>query len=100
MTGLCLFVTSTFGNGDPPKMAERLSTWLEEKLTHRDVMVSKRVTFSPFEDEVFFPNPNTNGYGTKIPFFLSKFFFSDCNQMKLRCHIKIEISRSGYFTKT
>ena len=65
--GLCLFVTSTFGNGDPPKMAQRFSTWVEEKLTHRDVMVSRRVTFSPFKEEITFSNHESNGNGTKNP---------------------------------
>jgi len=105
LSGLCLFVTSTFGNGDPPKMAQSLSAWLEEKLTHRDVMViisstclhkaftsadpkginfalfgsaclkvvpkiwwnwpqvSRRVTFSPFKEEIQFFNHESNGYG-------------------------------------
>ena len=51
ISGLCFFVTSTFGNGDAPKMAADFSAWLQEMLSHRDVIISKRVTFSQdFED--------------------------------------------------
>ena len=51
ISGLCFFVTSTFGNGDAPKMAADFSAWLQEMLSHRDVIISKRVTFShDFED--------------------------------------------------
>ena len=55
MGGLCFFLTSTFGNGNPPKQAERMAAWLEEKLTHRDVITSKRVTFSSHREEIISP---------------------------------------------
>ncbi len=50
LSGLNFFVTSTFGNGDPPKMAQRMSAWLEEQLTHRDVTISKRISLAPVKD--------------------------------------------------
>jgi sulfite reductase alpha subunit-like flavoprotein len=53
LAGICFFVTSTFGNGDPPKMAQKFAAWLHEMLTHRDVIISKRVTFNPQVEEIY-----------------------------------------------
>ena len=33
LNGLCLFVASTFGNGDHPNMAGKMAEWLDEQLT-------------------------------------------------------------------
>jgi hypothetical protein len=40
---ICLFVTSTFGNGGPPKMAEKTAEWIDKKMTHNDSMVNLKV---------------------------------------------------------
>ena len=31
-TGMALFVTSTFGNGDPPRSAEKMAAWIDQKI--------------------------------------------------------------------
>ena len=36
LSGICLFVTSTFGNGDPPKTGESLAEWIDVQLTKKD----------------------------------------------------------------
>ena len=36
LSGICLFVTSTFGNGDPPRTGESLAEWLDVQLTKKD----------------------------------------------------------------
>lgn len=33
LSGYCLFITSTFGNGDPPGMASKMAAWIDSKLT-------------------------------------------------------------------
>lgn len=44
ITGYCLFVTSTFGNGDPPRMAEKLASWLDKRLTKIDILKTKAIS--------------------------------------------------------
>ena len=50
-------MTSTFGNGEPPKMAESMASWLDSKLTKSDVLKSKNLDLpdipeeEPFEDK-------------------------------------------------
>ena len=36
LSGICLFVTSTFGNGDPPRTGESLAEWIDVQLTKKD----------------------------------------------------------------
>ena len=36
LSGICLFVTSTFGNGDPPKTGETLAHWIDDELTKKE----------------------------------------------------------------
>lgn len=43
VSGYCLFVSSTFGNGDPPRMAEMVAEWIDNKLTKNDVINSKSI---------------------------------------------------------
>ena len=35
LSGICLFVSSTFGNGDPPRTGESLAQWIDEQLTKK-----------------------------------------------------------------
>lgn len=36
LTGMCLFVTSTFGNGEPPEQALSMSKWIDQLLNEQD----------------------------------------------------------------
>ena len=36
LTGMCLFVTSTFGNGEPPEQALSMSKWIDNLLNEQD----------------------------------------------------------------
>ena len=36
LSGFCIFVTSTFGNGEPPGMASNLASWIDSILTKGD----------------------------------------------------------------
>ena len=42
-SGICLFVTSTFGNGDPPRMAEKTAEWIDKQMDQNDLMVNEEV---------------------------------------------------------
>ena len=42
-SGICLFVTSTFGNGDPPRMAEKTALWIDKKMTLSDLSINEEV---------------------------------------------------------
>ena len=35
LLGLCFFVTSTFGNGEPPGMASSMARWIDALLNHQ-----------------------------------------------------------------
>jgi sulfite reductase alpha subunit-like flavoprotein len=35
-SGICLFITSTFGNGDPPKMAEGVAELIDRNINLND----------------------------------------------------------------
>ena len=43
LTGICLFVTSTFGNGDPPKTGEALAEWIDLQLTKMEASHHNRM---------------------------------------------------------
>ena len=47
LSGFCLFLTSTFGNGDPPRMAEALANWLDDKLAKSDAEKKVRIELPP-----------------------------------------------------
>ena len=49
-----LFVTSTFGNGEPPKMAESMASWLDSKMTKSDVLKSKNLDLPGIPEEEAF----------------------------------------------
>ena len=49
LSGFCLFVSSTFGNGDPPGMASKFAAWLDSKLTKKDI--DKRISLDPIPEE-------------------------------------------------
>ena len=36
LSGICFFVTSTFGNGDPPRTGESLAEWIDVQLNKKD----------------------------------------------------------------
>ena len=36
LTGICLFVTSTFGNGEPPEMASSMAKWIDKLLNQHE----------------------------------------------------------------
>jgi hypothetical protein len=36
-------VTSTFGNGDPPRMAEKTAEWIDKKMTLSELMMNEEV---------------------------------------------------------
>ena len=36
LTGMCLFVTSTFGNGEPPVMASSMAKWVDKLLNQHE----------------------------------------------------------------
>ena len=53
-------MTSTFGNGEPPKMAESMASWLDSKLTKSDVLKSKNLDLPDIpEEEVIEDKPST-----------------------------------------
>jgi hypothetical protein len=41
--GISLFVTSTFGNGDPPRMAEKTADWIDKKMNLSDLALNEEV---------------------------------------------------------
>ena len=43
LTGLCFFITSTFGNGEPPRMAAGLAQKLDELLNRKEDEVYHRL---------------------------------------------------------
>ena len=45
LSGICLFVTSTFGNGDPPRTGETLAEWLDVNLTKQENARYSRLSF-------------------------------------------------------
>ena len=46
LTGICLFVTSTFGNGDPPRTGEALAEWIDLQLTKQETLQHNRMARS------------------------------------------------------
>ena len=44
LSGICLFVTSTFGNGDPPRTGEALAEWIDVQLTKKDARHHNRLS--------------------------------------------------------
>ena len=36
-------MTSTFGNGDPPRMAEKTAEWIDKKMTLSDMIMNEEV---------------------------------------------------------
>ena len=36
-------MTSTFGNGDPPRMAEKTAEWIDKQMDQNDLMVNEEV---------------------------------------------------------
>ena len=46
LTGICLFVTSTFGNGDPPRTGEALAEWIDLQLTKQETLQRNRMARS------------------------------------------------------
>ena len=43
LTGMCLFVTSTFGNGEPPEQALSMSKWVDQLLNEQDDEMYERL---------------------------------------------------------
>ena len=43
LTGICLFVTSTFGNGDPPRTGEALAEWIDVQQTKMEAFQHSRM---------------------------------------------------------
>ena len=37
-------MTSTFGNGEPPKMAEKLAEWIDKTLSKNEMILNEKVT--------------------------------------------------------
>lgn len=58
LSGFCLFVTSTFGNGDPPTMAEQMADWLDKKvIQHKEekfaeVYKARKESLQPMMDTI------------------------------------------------
>ena len=52
-------MTSTFGNGEPPKMAESMASWLDSKLTKSDVLKIKNLDLSDIPEEEPFEDKST-----------------------------------------
>ena len=48
LTGLCFFITSTFGNGEPPRMAAGLAQELDELLNRKEDEVYRRLRTKDF----------------------------------------------------
>ena len=46
LSGICLFVTSTFGNGDPPRTGEALAEWIDVQLTKMEASQHNRMASS------------------------------------------------------
>ena len=42
-SGLSLFVTSTFGNGDPPRMAEKMAEWIDKEMNAKQDAFNEEV---------------------------------------------------------
>jgi hypothetical protein len=51
LTGICLFVTSTFGNGDAPKTGEALAEWIDLQLTKMEAFQHTRMSRSSTTDK-------------------------------------------------
>ena len=43
LTGLCVFVTSTFGNGEPPGAAVSMAKWIDSLLNNQEDEVYERL---------------------------------------------------------
>ena len=52
-------MTSTFGNGEPPKMAESMASWLDSKLTKSDVLKSKNLDLPDIPEEEVIEDEST-----------------------------------------
>ena len=56
LTGICLFVTSTFGNGDPPKSGEGLAEWMDVQLTKKESSQHHNLSIDHDADEANQPH--------------------------------------------
>ena len=61
LTGYCLFVTSTFGNGEPPAMAAKFSNLIDSMLTKNDLTKSSRIELG----EISEGSEKTSGFKRK-----------------------------------
>ena len=43
LVGLCFFITSTFGNGEPPSMASSMARWIDSLLNDQEDEVYDRL---------------------------------------------------------
>ena len=61
LTGLCLFVTSTFGNGEPPGSAVSMAKWLDMMLNDKEDEVHERLRVEDLilENKVRIPEEET-----------------------------------------
>ena len=50
LTGICLFVTSTFGNGDPPRTGEALAEWIDVQQTKMEAFQHRRMASTSTTD--------------------------------------------------
>ena len=67
LTGICLFVTSTFGNGDPPRTGEPLAEWLDFQMTKMEVFQHDRmVRSSSYDIEEMDQPENISGLGKTL----------------------------------
>ena len=69
LTGICLFVTSTFGNGDPPKTGEALAEWIDIELTKQEELQHHRMTRSTsidYEADSFKESLGSSGPGKSL----------------------------------